>query len=64
MSNPSVYTEFSGMRFGVYGCGTGGVPGGKGSVVASPLGRGGASANVGRSWEDVYAPSGCAGESA
>ncbi len=26
MSEPSMYTQFSGMNFGVHGCGTGGEP--------------------------------------
>ncbi len=58
MSEPSVYTQFSGMNFGVHGCGTGGEPvksGGTSKIV--PI-MGGSLSSTGSNCVDVYPPCG------
>ncbi len=54
MSEPSVYTQFSGIYFGFQGCGKGGASslmGGR--MLAVPV-RGSLWTSVGSGWEDVY----------
>ena len=56
MSEPSVYTRFSGMNFGVHGCGTGEEPVKSGGTIPVVSVTGGSLSSYGNSCVDVYPP--------
>jgi len=62
MPEPSVYTQFSGMNFGVHGCGTGGEPVKSGGTIPVVPVMGGSLSSFGNSCVDVYPPCGVSDE--
>ena len=54
MSEPSVYTQFSGMNLGDHGCGAGGEPAVLGGRAVYASCRGGRVTRLGNDWEEVY----------
>ncbi len=54
MSEPSLYTNYSGRKMGVHGCGVGAMDVADGGVEAPPNGREGMSIKPRRAWEDMY----------
>ncbi len=58
MSEPSVYTQFYGMDFGVHGCGTVGEPVKSGGTIMAILVIGGSLSIIGNNCVDVYHPCG------
>ena len=53
MREPSVYTQFSGMNFGVHGCGTGGEPIKSGGTIMVVPVMGGSLSSTGNNCVDV-----------